>query len=149
MADLGQFRLRVNQVDIESLRANRDKLWAEEVYYYKKGEEYWLSDTLAEQANQQANERVENDPWVEMIQGLPEDITEGTLKQICQALFEDTKESQITTQMTRRLSTCLIQAGWKRDGKYSSGPQRNQVRFVRPAEDITHASEDAHEDYNF
>ena len=84
-----------------------------------------------------------------MVQGLPEDITEGTLKQICQALFEDTKESQITTQMTRRLSTCLIQAGWKRDGKYSSGPQRNQVRFVRPAEDIAHASEDAHEDYNF
>lgn len=141
--------IRVTQVDIESLRANRDKLWAEAVYYYKQGEEYWLSDTLAEQANQQANERVENDPWVEMVQGLPEDITEGTLKQICQALFEDTKESQITTQMTRRLSTCLIQAGWERDGKYTSGPQRNQVRFVRPAEDIAYASEDAHEDYDF
>ena len=46
------------------------------------------------------NERIENDPWVEMNQGLPEDITEGTLKQICQALFEDTKESQITTGVT-------------------------------------------------
>ena len=141
--------IRVNQVDIESLRANRDKLWAEAVYYYKQGEEYWLCDSLAEQANQQANERIENDPWVEMIQGLPMEIIEGTLKQICQALFEDTKESQITTQMTRRLSTCLIQAGWKRDGKYSSGPQRNQVRFIRPAEDVAYAGDDAHQDYNF
>lgn len=141
--------IRVNQVDIESLRANRDKLWAEAVFYYRQGEEYWLSDTLAEQANRQANERIENDPWVEMVQELPKNITEGTLKQICQALFQDTKESQITTQMTRRLSTCLIQAGWKRDGKYSSGPQRNQVKFVRSAVDIANASENAREDYNF
>ena len=51
--------------------------------------------------------------------------------------------------MTRRLSTCLIQAGWKRDGKYSSGPQRNQVQFVRPEEDITNASDYAHEDFSF
>ena len=77
------------------------------------------------------------------------DINEGTLKQICQMLFQDTKESQITTQMTRRLSTCLIQAGWKREGKYSSGAQRNQARFVRSAEDIANASDIAHEDYNF
>lgn len=141
--------IKVNQVDIEGLIANRDKLWAEAVYYYKQGEEYWLSEALAKQANQQANERLENDPWVEMVQGLPSDITEGTLKQICQMLFQDTKESQITTQMTRRLSTCLIQAGWKREGKYSSGPQRNQARFVRSAEDIANASEIAHQEYNF
>ena len=65
-------------------------------------------------------------------------------------LFQDTKESQITTQMTRRLSTCLIQAGWKREGKYSSGSQRNQARFVRSAEDIANASDiAAQEDYNF
>ena len=41
-----------------------------------QGEEYWLSQALAKQANQQANERVENDPWVEIVQGLPSDITE-------------------------------------------------------------------------
>ena len=108
-----------------------------------------MSDKLAEKANQQAQERVENDPWVEMVQGLPKDITEGTLKQICQNLFPDTKESQITTQMTRRLSACLLQAGWKRDGKYSSGPQRNPVRFIRSAEDIANANESAHENYGF
>ena len=35
------------------------------------------------------------------------------------------------------------------DGKYSSGPQRNQVKFVRSAEDIANASENAREDWDF
>ena len=141
--------IRVNQVDIESLWVNRNKLWAEAVYFYNQGEEYWLSDALLQQATQQANERVENDPWVELVQSLPSKITEGTLKQICLEIFEDIKEIQITTQMTRRLSTCLLQAGWKREGKYSSGPQRNQARFIRSAEDIADAENNAHEANDF
>ena len=141
--------IRVNQVDIEGLKANRDKLWAEAVNFYKQGEEYWLSDALLQQATQQANERVENDPWVELVQSLPSKITEGTLKQICLEIFEDIKEIQITTQMTRRLSTCLLQAGWKREGKYSSGPQRNQARFIRSAEDIADTKNNAHEENDF
>ncbi len=68
------------------------------LFYYKQGEEYWLSDALLQQAAQQANERVENDPWVELVQSLPSKITEGTLKQICLEIFKDIKEIQITTQ---------------------------------------------------
>jgi hypothetical protein len=26
-------------------------------------------------------------------------------------------------------------AGWKKDGKFNSGPQRNQARFVKDAEE--------------
>jgi len=51
--------------------------------------------------------------------------------------------------MTRRLSTCLLQAGWEREDKYSSGPQRNQARFIRLAEDIADAENNAHEEINF
>ena len=39
----------------------------------------------------------------------------------------------ITRQDQRRMSNCLQAAGWEREGKYSSGIKRNQVRFVRPA----------------
>ena len=56
---------------------------------------------------------------------------------------------QITTQMTRRLSTCLLQAVWKIEGKYSSGPQRYQAGFIRSAEDIADAENNAHEEINF
>ena len=36
--------------------------------------------------------------------------------------------------MTHSLSHCLQMAGWSKDGKINSGPQRNQVRFVKEAE---------------
>ena len=114
-----------------------------------KSDNNFIVIRLLQQANQQANVRVENDPWVELVQSLPSEITEGTLKQICLKIFEDIKEIQITTQMTRRLSTCLLQAGWKREGKYSSGPQRNQARFIRSAEDIADAENNAHEANDF
>ena len=84
-----------------------------------------------------------------MVQSLPSKITEGTLKQICLEIFEEIKEIQTTTQITRRLSTCLLQAGWRREGKYSSGPQRNQARFIRSAEDIADAANNAHEANDF
>ena len=114
-----------------------------------KSDNNFIVIRLLQQANQQANVRVENDPWVELVQSLPGKITEGTLKQICLEIFEDIKEIQITTQMTRRLSTCLLQAGWKREGRYSSGLQRNQARFIRSAEDIADAENNAHEANDF
>jgi hypothetical protein len=114
-----------------------------------KSDNNFIVIRLLQQANQQANVRVENDPWVELVQSLPSEITEGTLKQICLEIFEDIKEIQITTQMTRRLSTCLLQAGWKREGRYSSGLQRNQARFIRSAEDIADAENNAHEANDF
>ena len=43
-------------------------LWAEAVYYYNQGEQYWLSEELAVYANEQTNERFEEDPWVEVVQ---------------------------------------------------------------------------------
>ena len=36
--------------------------------------------------------------------------------------------------MTRRMSHCLQMAGWRKDGRFNSGPQRNQARFVKEAE---------------
>ena len=37
--------------------------------------------------------------------------------------------------MTRRMSQCLQMAGWRKVGKFNSGTQRNQARFVKDAED--------------
>ncbi len=35
--------------------------------------------------------------------------------------------------MTRWMSLCLQMAGWIKDGKFNSGPQLNQTRFVKGA----------------
>ena len=49
---------------------------------------------------------------------------------------------KITPNDQRRMSKCLVAAGWEKTGKFNSGNRRNQVRFVR--------TRDAHEgDINF
>ena len=49
---------------------------------------------------------------------------------------------KITPNDQRRMSKCLVAAGWEKTGKFNSGNRRNQARFVR--------TRDAHEgDINF
>jgi len=33
------------------------------------------------------------------------------------------------------MSQCLQIAGWRKDGRFNSGPKRNQARFVKDAEE--------------
>ena len=60
---------------------------------------------------------------------------EISLKEACKVCFQELQDQHITTMMTRRMSHCLQMAGWRKDGKFNSGPQRNQARFVKDAEE--------------
>ena len=126
--------IRTTKVDFEGLKASRDMLWAEAVYYYNQGEQYWLSEELVVYANEQTNERIEEDPWVEVVQTMLRNRKEISLKEACKVCFQDLQDQHITTMMTRRMSHCLQMAGWRKDGRFNSGPQRNQARFVKEAE---------------
>ena len=106
-------------------------LWAEAVYYYNQGEQYWLSEDLVTYANEQANERIEEDPWVEVVQRKLREFTEISLRQACNGSFENINDKDITKEMIRRMSQCLQIAGWRKDGRFNSGPKRNQARFVK------------------
>ena len=57
------------------------------------------------------------------------------LRQACNEAFENINDKDITPTMNRRMSQCLQMAGWRKDGKFTSGPQRNQARFVKDAEE--------------
>ncbi|MDA8943034.1 virulence-associated E family protein [Alphaproteobacteria bacterium] len=127
--------IRTTKVDFEGLKASRDMLWAEAVYYYNQGEQYWLSEELLVYANEQTKERFEQDPWVEVVQRKLRGFIEISLKDACKVCFQDLQDQHITTMMNRRMSQCLQMAGWRKDGKFTSGPQRNQARFVKDAEE--------------
>ena len=75
--------IKTTKIDFEGLKASRDMLWAEAVYYYNQGEQYWLSEELAVYANEQTNERFEEDPWVEVVQRKLREFTEISLRQAC------------------------------------------------------------------
>jgi predicted P-loop ATPase len=48
----------LRSIDIETLKANRDQLWAEAVYRYKAGERWWLEKDEAKEAEKVAEEHV-------------------------------------------------------------------------------------------
>jgi hypothetical protein len=136
--------IKVESVDLVGLKANRDKLWAEAVYYYKRGEKWHLDSSLLPYASDQARDRFEDDPWGEVINDKLKRATEISIHGAFQRCFPDVSDVSISQQMSRRMSYCLQQAGWEKSGKFTSGSQRNQTRFVR--ENTEDASEDAHEE---
>ena len=95
-------------------------------------------------ASDQARDRFEDDPWGEVINDKLKRATEISIYEAFQRCFPDVSDANISQQMSRRMSYCLQQAGWEKSGKYTSGSQRNQTRFVR--ENTEDASEDAHEE---
>ncbi len=140
--------IRTNQVDVNGLEANRDKLWAEAVFYFEKGEQYWLSGDLASFADAQTKERVEEDAWVALVQEKLSSKAETSLREAFSVCFPGMNEHQITQQMTRRMSTCLQQAGWAKNGRFTAGAQRSLNRYTKEPEEPGFASiSDGHCDF--
>ena len=129
--------IRTGNIDIPGLKANKDKLWAEAVYFYRRGENWWLGYELLPHAEDQANQRFEGDPWGEIIHANLAGKSEISIREAFEECFPQTEDRQgiaahhVTPQMTRRMGACLRQAGWERAGKFTSGIRRNQNRFVQ------------------
>ena len=55
-------------IDIKSLKRDRDQLWAEAAVQYKIGTPWWLdTKSLNRDAEQEQEDRLETDPWQELI----------------------------------------------------------------------------------
>lgn len=59
--------VRVGKIDIDTLKAVRDQLWAEAVVRYKAGEKWWLDEDEEAVASDVIAERRVEDPWVGLI----------------------------------------------------------------------------------
>ena len=57
----------VGQIDVETIKRDRDQLWAEAVYRWRDGEPNWLSDTVTCDAEKVADERREDVPWADVL----------------------------------------------------------------------------------
>lgn len=58
----------VGAIDLDSLKRDRDQLWAEAVYRYESGERWWLHEPeLIEAARGRAADHQEVDPWEPII----------------------------------------------------------------------------------
>ena len=131
--------IRSTQIDLLAIKRDRDRLWSAAYQNYLRSKRWWLTDEEAAYAEEQTEERRESDPWVEEIRARLVNHTEVSIKEAFEVCFPDDVPGQsgqglksITKQMARRMSGCLQDAGFKKAGKFTGGPRRNQVRFVRP-----------------
>ena len=100
----------VTQVDREALLQDRDQLWAEAVYLFKKGERWHLTDAEAELAAVQQEAFVIVDERVDLLRDKLKNYREVTTLQICALLEmkEEKKEQMEVASMLRYL-------GWKKE----------------------------------
>jgi len=60
--------IKTGEIDIEGLRAARDRLWAEAVYHYRQGTEWWLDPKMQVFAEAQNSQRFEREAWEQDVQ---------------------------------------------------------------------------------
>jgi predicted P-loop ATPase len=125
--------IETGEIDQDALINHRDRLWAAAAHAYDDGEQYWLKPKAAEIAQDQAQQRLEQDPWTEIIGQKMAAVTEASIRDAFNVFFPDIDEHNISNLMNRRTRKSLLLAGWLRDGKFTSGSRRNQVKFTNPS----------------
>ena len=129
--------VKTQNIDVAGLKRDRDTIWAAAYLEYMRTKHWWLQDQFIEYTHQQTELRREADLWSQLVQEQLAHKDEVTIKEAFELCFPqdsiDTRSNpkQITQQDQRRMATCLIAAGFERNGKFSAGKQRNQVRFTR------------------
>ena len=78
--------VRVGQVDVKAIEQNRDQLWAEIAFYFKRGDPWWLdSEELKRAATEAQKAAYEHGPWDEIVRDWiqnPEPRAGATLQEL-------------------------------------------------------------------
>lgn len=113
--------VKVGEINIDGLIADRDQLFAEAVHLYRQGERWWPSrDFEREHMLPEQESRYEADVWEEQIRDYVATRSQVTIGEIARnALFAETP--RIGTADQRRITAVLDTIGWKRGQKDFTG----------------------------
>lgn len=107
------------EVDVESLRRDRDKLLAEAVFRVKGGEPWHMVDKGELQAAAEAaEERYDTDPWTERLLAHLNRSVETTMDECLGALMVPVEQRAQTT--ANRVTKILTHAGWVRSRRWNA-----------------------------
>jgi len=98
---------------------------------YRKGQRWWLKGGIEEVARQEVSARTaSDDPWTADVLNYVEPMSEIAIVQILMHLgFDPTSR---TRKDSNRVADILKEAGWQRDGKFTSGGFKDQARYIPP-----------------
>lgn len=132
--------IKTQHIDVAALKRDRDKIWAAAYAEYVRSKHWWLHDRFLEYTHHQTEARREADIWTQIAQERLADRDEVTITEAFELCFPEeaidgrAKPRQISQQDQRRMAKCLLAAGFERNGKFTSGKQRNQARFTRASD---------------
>lgn len=125
--------VKVGTIDVPALERDRNQLWAEAVVRYRDGARWWLEGEVAEHAQVEVAERRADDPWRADIARIIARYPEVTTKQVLGEL--GVLPSDMTPQLSKRVSQELVALGWERAGRITSGEAKGAARYV-PGEGV-------------
>jgi predicted P-loop ATPase len=104
--------VKINSIDLEALRADRDQLFAEAVHMFQAGAHWWPDrDFETQHIKPEQDARYVADPWQEKIAEFIETRERVTVAQIAKdALFIET--ARVSTRENHRIIDALTALGW-------------------------------------
>ncbi|QPI84744.1 hypothetical protein I3V23_09115 [Rhodobacterales bacterium HKCCA1288] len=129
--------VRVDNIDHDLIRHDRDRIWAAALSLYRDGEAWWLTPDEAALAGAEQAKRTTVDPlYEEVAQWLAETgKSETCMKQIAQRFIHT--ESDVTTaalspQLQHRIRGALNAAGYESQGRqFKSGDFKGMTVFAK------------------
>jgi len=110
-------------IDIETLRRERDAIWAAAVQAYKDGAQWWLTPDEHNQSEALNLEYQQSDPWQEIIQGklsIPTAPSQVTTEYILSEWIGLPKDRH-GKQEQRRVGAIMRQLGWEHSTQRING----------------------------
>ena len=119
----------IGAIDLTALKRDRDLLWAEALYRYRKGEKWYLTEDEGKLAAAVQQDRVSEDIWQEQLSIALEGITEISVTEAAAKLLLETAKVGRADQ--NRITASLKGLGFVREGKFTQGEYRNSARYIR------------------
>ena len=131
--------IKVDSVDVQAIRNERNQIWAAAKALYDSGEHWWLTDEEVGLAEAQQERRTIVDPLYEEVAQWLEDT--GTSQTCMRAIMDNVVMSegeqsaaQITPQLQHRIRGALNAAGYESIGrKFTFGDYKGMTIFARMA----------------
>jgi len=127
--------VRVGAIDLQALKRDRDRLWAEPAVRFERGEKWWLDEpNLVADAQHEQRSRYQEDPWHDRIAEFVNGREEVTLSQVLEAVGVELPRQGQSEQ--NRAAKTLKALGWRKT-QVRRGEERPRVYRPSPVSPVT------------
>ena len=134
--------LCIGKINIELAVNIRDQVWAEALYLFKKGEPIYMETTaLEELANQEQEERLAVDPWIDIIKEyLSDKVGIPNIEISMQRIYDECLKipfKDVNKGVAGRIGRAIKSTGWIRKNYTTRKEREDKGTFYIPVTELT------------